>query len=344
MSKLSDQYKELLFDYCFQNTNEQETAEAQELIFSNEEAAAFVASIKASLSPLDSITDEVCPAELADGTVWRAQQAVRTGQLQLNQLLAEEQKRKPSVAQGIWRTVFGQFATAALFIIVGGGLLTGGKVASNYAHQRYWQTQCGSQLAGMFQGLSNYKADNNGQMPTLASTPGAPWFKVGEQGSENVSNTRRMYILVKNGYLPPDDFMCPGRKSAKNIEFEPKNYNDFPDKSLVMYSIRIGCPKTASAESGRRAIIADRSPVFERIFLPSPESGLPVTLSDALRKLNSVNHRGRGQNVLFCDGSVVFAKIRFTDASKDDIYTLIDKTTYNGTELPATEADTFLAP
>jgi prepilin-type processing-associated H-X9-DG protein len=153
-----------------------------------------------------------------------------------------------------------------------------------------------------------------------------------------------MYLLVKCGYVDMNDFMCPGRRSPKGRYYDPQNYNDFPDKSLVMYSIRISCPKTASAESGRRVIIADRSPVFEGIFLPLSENALPVTLSDKLLKLNSVNHKGRGQNVLFCDGSVTFVKIRFTDASLDDIYTLQNTKTYHGTELPASEADTFLAP
>jgi hypothetical protein len=342
---LSDQQKQLLFDYCFQTTTEQETAQAQELVFSNDEATRFVASVKASLSPLDSIADEICPDELAEGTIWRAQQAVRTAQVRLNQLLAEEQNRKVSARQGIWRTIFGQFATAALFIIVGGGLLTGGKVATNYAHQKYSQTQCGSQLAGLYQGLSNYKDDNNDHMPTLmpilASTTGTPWFKVGEQGSENVS---RMYVLVKYGYVDKNDFMCPGRRSPKGKDYDPKNCNDFPDRSLVTYSIRISCPESASAESGRWVIIADRSPVFEGIFLPSSKCALPITVSDALLKLNSVNHKGRGQNTLFSDGSVTFVRVRFTDASLDDIYTLQNTKTYNGTELPATEADTFLAP
>ena len=48
MMSLNSQQKELLFDYCMGLTSEQETAQAQELVFSNAEAAKFVASISAA--------------------------------------------------------------------------------------------------------------------------------------------------------------------------------------------------------------------------------------------------------------------------------------------------------
>jgi prepilin-type processing-associated H-X9-DG protein len=340
MRQLSEQQKQLLFDYCLGLTSQLETAQAQELVFSDSEAAGFVASIKASLSPLDSITPEACPDELAEGTVWRAMQAVRTGRLQLNQLIAAEQHRKV----GFWREMFGRLATAAVFIIVGSALITGGNLGLNYARQLSRQTQCGSQLAGLFNGLSNYKADNAGQMPALATAPGEPWWKVGYQGPENFSNTRRMWVLVKNEYAKQEDFLCPARKTNCSFSCNPKDYNDFPRRNLVTYSFRIGCPKSGSADVGRRVIIADLNPIFEVLPLPS-EDKLIRNLSEALIKQNSPNHAGRGQNVLFCDGSVQFIKTRIVDVSEDDIFTLQGaQTTYQGTELPASEADAFLAP
>ncbi|MGA2071333.1 MAG: hypothetical protein ABSG97_08275, partial [Sedimentisphaerales bacterium] len=98
MISLNSQQKELLFDYCLGITSETESSQAQELVFSNEQAAKFVTSIKSSLSPLESITPEECPDELAEGTIWRIKQTLRTSQVGLNQLLAAEQKRKT----GFW--------------------------------------------------------------------------------------------------------------------------------------------------------------------------------------------------------------------------------------------------
>ena len=338
MISLNNQQKELLFDYCIGLTSEAESSQAQELVFSNEQAAKFVASIKSSLSPLESITPEECPDELAEGTLWRIKQTLRTSQVGLNQLLAAEQKRKT----GFWRDIFGRLAAAAVFVLVGSGLITGGRVVSNYAHQRYWQTQCGSQMAGLFNGLSNYRNDNNGQMPTLASAPGDPWWKVGYQGPENVSNTRKMWVLVKKDYVKSDAFMCPSTKPSCSSNYDAKGYNDFPKRNLVTYSFRVGCPKAGLEKMGRQVIIADVSPIFANVS--SSEKALNINICEALLKQNSPNHGGRGQNVLFCDGSVAFIKNRYVDISLDDIYTIQNTQTYHGVELPTSEADTFLAP
>ncbi len=339
MISLNNQQKELLFDYCLGITSEAESAQAQELVFSNEQAAKFVNSIKASLSPLESITPPECPAELAEGTIWRIKQTLRTSQAGLNELLKAEQKRKT----GFWYDIFGRLATAAVFVIVGSALITGGKMATNYARQMSWQTKCGSQMAGLFNGLSNYKNDNNGQMPILASSPGSPWWRVGDQGTENVSNTRKMWVLVRNDYVKPDAFMCPATKPSCSFNCNAKEYNDFPKRYLVTYSFRISCPQAAGLEKmGRQVIIGDMSPIFPNVSVAEKE--LNINLSDALMKKNSTNHGGRGQNVLFCDGSVVFVKGRTVDASLDDIYTIQGKQTYQGIEVPTSEADVFLAP
>jgi prepilin-type processing-associated H-X9-DG protein len=93
---------------------------------------------------------------------------------------------------------------------------------------------------------------------------------------------------------------------------------------------------------GRQVIIADVSPIFANVS--SSEKALNINICEALLKQNSPNHGGRGQNVLFCDGSVVFVKGRTVDVSLDDIYTIQNTQTYRGVELPASEADAFLAP
>jgi prepilin-type processing-associated H-X9-DG protein len=336
MMPLSEQQKHLLFDYCLGLTSEIENSQAQELVFSNDQAARFVTSVKASLSPLDSIAPEPCPEELAEGTIWRSIQAVRTSRLQLNQLIAAEQRHKPNY----WREIFGRLATAAVFVIVGSIVIAGGKTGLNYARQK---ARCSAQLAGLFNGLSNYKADNDGQLPILAVAPGTPWYRVGYQGPENVSNTRRMWILVRNNYVKPSDFMCPARKPELSFTCNPKDYNDFPRRNLITYSLRIGCP-SPGGEQGRRVIISDLSPVFEEALRTPSNEPLNVNLTDELLRRNSSNHAGRGQNVLFCDGSVKFVRVRHVDVSLDDIFTIQGKHTYQGTELPTSDSDAFLAP
>jgi anti-sigma-K factor RskA len=146
MILLNNQQKELLFDYCLGIATEEQTAQAQQLVLSNEQAAKFVNSIKASLSPLESITSQECPAELADGTVWRIKQTLRTSQARLNELLKAQQKPKT----GFWHDILGRLATAALFVIVGSVLITGVRVAMNSdLRNSSWQTKNrSSQMAG----------------------------------------------------------------------------------------------------------------------------------------------------------------------------------------------------
>ncbi len=346
MTPLTEQQEQLLFDYCMGVTSEQQTAEAQELIFSQEQAAEFCDKLKKALAPLDCIDTEPCPDELVEGTVWRFKQQMSQSQSKLEQLIASEQKKSASKFRW-WAEIVRPAAVAAVFIIVGSVLFGGGRVALNYAHQRYWQHQCASQLGSIFQGLENYRADNDQQMPALAAAPGSPWWKVGYQGKENHSNTRRMWLLVKHGYTDANNFVCPTRKDEQYLQVDPetvKHRNDFPGRNFVTYSFRISCPKSTIAdERATRVIIADLNPLFE--ILPElSEPRLGVNLTDELRGLNSSNHDRRGQNALFCDGSCRFMKTRQADVTLDDIFTLQDKTTYEGTETPSCETDAFLAP
>ncbi len=347
MTELTEQQKRLLFDYALGIIYEAETAEAQELIFANKQAADFVAKTKVSLSPLDSLAGEQCPEELAESTIWRLKQAARASQLHLETLIAAEQTRRPSVALHFWDTYGRRLAVAALLLIVAAAMTASFNTANRYAHQKYWQNQCAAQLAGVFQGIANYRADNDNQMPAVAAAAGSPWWKVGYQGPENHSNTRRMWLLVKNNYAKPSDFVCPCKNAKKTLQFDSldlNTLNDFPSRNYVTYSFRIMCPKAVTpAEQGRMVVAADVNPLFEAL----PEcsaSGLSVEPTERLLRANSANHNGRGQNVLFCDGSIIFTKSRLTDLTGDDIFTLQGTPKYKGVELPASDIDSFLAP
>ena len=94
---------------------------------------------------------------------------------------------------------------------------------------------------------------------------------------------------------------------------------------------------------GPEILISDLNPLFEK--LPQDYSKpLMVKLNKDLLKLNSDSHKRRGQNVLFCDGNVSFAKKRNIGIQTDDIFTLQNTDLYKGTEVPSCETDAFLAP
>jgi hypothetical protein len=342
MSALTNRQKQILLDYCLGLTSEQEAAEAKQLISSNKEASEIQSKFKAALAPLDSLEPESCPDYLADGTVWRLSNFARSSQLRLQQLLASEQAKSTIAKSRLWRRV-GELATAAAAIVFVAGVII---APLNFARQKSWQQLCLMQLGQIGQGINNYSADHDGKMPAVATTTGSPWWKVGYQGEENHSNTRHMWLLPKGGYIEASDFICPAScqgRVARLEQSQVKSYNDFPARKYVTYSLRIRWDKSAKETLTPTVLIADLNPLFER--LPDNYSGpLNIRLNDRLFALNSINHNRRGQNVLFCDGSTKFVKVRRIGVAEDDIFTLQGTDAYQGTEVPSCETDAFLAP
>jgi len=345
MIPLNSEQKKLLFDYCLGLTSPEKTAEAEVLISSNKEAAGINFKLKATLAPLDCLEPEPCPDALAERTVWRLTHLANSSQDRLRQLLASEQMCEVGVKRRFWAGFGGRLATAAVFMIIASVVITTLKSVSGYARENYRRQRCQMQLGNIFQGLSNYVSDHDGQPPAVATTAGAPWWKVGDQGSENHSNTRHIYLLVQGGYVKPDDFVCTGIKSDRTVQITPsqiKSYKDFPDRSCVTYSFQIRCRLTENSRLlCRKVIMSDWNPLFEGLPDDFTEP-FQVRLNKKLLELNSINHNRRGQNVLFGDGRVEFLRTRYIGT--DDIFTLQDTDIYQGCELPSRENDFFLAP
>jgi len=343
MSPLNNEQKELLFDYCIGLTSQKETAKAEALISTNKEAAEIHSRLKAAIIPLDSLEPESCPDELVEHTIWRVNSFAESGQSQLQQLLEDEQTKKMAIKIGFWRNWSEMAAVAAAIFLIVGVLVP----TLSVARRKYRQQQCQMQMGSIFQGLSNYISDYDGRSPAVVTTAGAPWWKVGDQGSENHSNTRHIYLLPKGGYVELSYFACTGCKGEKPLKLDDsqiKRLKDFPSRRYVTYSFQIRCDRTQSGKLlCRKVLMADWNPLFERLPEDFTEQ-LQLHLSRELLTLNSNNHNRRGQNVLFGDGSVEFLKTRFIGISDDDIYTLQDTDVYQGCEVPSCETDFFLAP
>jgi len=341
MIPLSSEQKQLLFDYCVGLTSQEQTAEAEALVASSQEAADILAKLKATLAPLGSLASEPCPDALADRTIWRLNSLVNSSQGRLQQLLASEQARAAGTKNRLWAGLAGRLATAAVFLIAASVLFN----TLNYLRHNSRRQQCQMQMAGIFQGLSHYISDYDGQPPAVASAAGDPWWQVGEQGHENHSNTRNAFLLVQGGYAKFSDFVCPASARGRAAQMTPAQigaYRDFPDRSCVTYSFQIICRQTRNGGLlCRKVVMADWNPLFEE--LPKDYSQpFQLRLTKNLLTVNSINHKRRGQSVLFGDGRVEFLKTRLIGT--DDIFTLQDTDVYQGCEVPSCETDFFLAP
>lgn len=347
MNPLTNRQKELIFNYCMDLTSKEEAAEAEALISANEEASGIHLNLKSTLSPLNSLKSESCPDELAQITVWRLKNAANASQRRLDELLTNEQSRIIPYKRLHWSELGKRLAIAAVFLIVSSVLFTSFKAITGYARHISRREQCKVKQASIFEGLSNYISDHDGKQPFVSTANGAPWWKVGDQGSENQSNTRHMYLLVREGYVNINDFICPGCKGVQNLQFTPdeiKSFKDFPHRNLVTFSLKINSGTSANERlQCRKVILADRNPLFETL----PENynkPFRIRLNKKLLTANSNNHNSQGQNVLYGDGRVEYLKTRHIGISDDDIYTLQDTDIYLGYEVPSRETDFFLAP
>lgn len=333
MSSVSNDQKQLLFDYSFGLTSDTQSDEVQALIFASAEAAEIYGHIQALLKPLDSIDPEPCPDELAERTISRLANIASSGHQGLEELLADEQARPITVKVGFWRNVSEMVAVAAAVMIIAGVLLP----IFNRERQRYWKQRCQSQLSSIFGGLTNYAKDHDGRAPAITAGANKQW------------NTQALYLPMKLGYIKdPSCFVCPGRDCGQPLRFDMSKvaeYDDFPLRGYVTYSPRKRCPDSAMKQGlCDGPILSDRNPIFDD---DGPAETFKKRLDKAIMRANSRNHRGKGQNVLYGDGSVRFIRIRLI--ANDDIFTLKDGMR-NGDELseretlPTYDGDIFLAP
>jgi len=344
MTTLNDRQKQLLFDYSFGLTSGRENDEAEALIAANDQAVDLYQSIQLTLAPLDAVKSEPCPDDLTERLFARLHEAAPADRLE--RLLAAEQSTRRVIRIPLWRNWTEVAAAAAAVILFVGVLFP----TVGHMRSRNWQTRCGSQMGSIYSGLRGYVSDHDGLMPAVAMTPGSPWWKVGYQGQENYSNTRQAWLLVGQGYVDPGQFLCPGRPDGRTLSFDGfkvQNFNDFPSRAYIHFSIRIPCPTASDRDMmQKRVLLADRNPLCEG--LPSDLSELlKLQLCEKMMTSNSRNHRGRGQNALLYDGSVEFARARRTSISDDDIYILRGMscgTQIRGDEFPASDMDIFLAP
>ena len=344
MSQLTNEQKELVLEYFFACTDEERFRQAEELVTTNHEAAELFTRLQATTKIMDSLRDvPQCPDALMQATLMRLNAAARSSQLRLTSLLDAEQRRSAYRGRGFLGKIAEVAAVAAVVTLLGGAAI----LSLRHARDMSWQTRCEAQLSSIARGITQYEQSNSGQLPLVAMKEGSPWWKVGYQGKVNESNTRQLWMLVKGGYVQPGVFVCPASPLGSKPEAQKADFldgQDFPSRKHITYSLRIiSVPNPEDPASGRYILLADVNPIFEN--LPENYSqGFLRELNKRLMQANSVNHGGRGQNVLLSDGSVEFLRTRIWGPDGDDIYTVEGKDKYYGHEVPASVADVFLAP
>jgi hypothetical protein len=347
MIELKREQKQLLFDQCIGLASPAQNAEVRALTSSNEEAAALHTRLTGILAPLNSLEPEPCPNDLAERTLLRLKTLADSSRNRLHQLLVVEETRALGPDRWEWASFARRFAAAAVFLFSASVFLP----ALGYLRHHSRVQQCQTQQSGFFRGLTDFMSDHGGQGPSVAVNAGAAWWKIGHPGTENHSNTRKIFRLVQGDYVMPSSFVCPGSKHGSVMRAQPSEiraYQDFPDRDCVTYSFQIHCRQIGHGQLLCQGVVmADSNPLFED--LPKDSSGgFKLQIDAKALSINSRNHsylgKRSGQNVLHRDGHIAFLRTRYVDGSKDDIFTLQGIDVYQGVELASCESDIFLAP
>ncbi|HPC97026.1 MAG TPA: type II secretion system protein [Sedimentisphaerales bacterium] len=236
--------------------------------------------------------------------------------------------------------------------------------ALSRVRQLAFRLTCGTNLAGVGKAMMIYANDYDNELPRSGGKNGEwgalPNWAAGDRyaaygmGGTAVgkgSITSCFYLLVKYAEVTPKSFVCKGDTGTTEftvadeqnvpVGFELIDAWDFGktpwDHCSYSYHDPFGkYHLTTSSEPGL-AVAADRNPWIKS---PAAEPGVFTDFvpdippyngsSDAAIKGNAIAHQSDGQNVLFLDSHVEFAKRAFCSLEEDNIYTISDSTVGKG--------------
>ncbi len=236
--------------------------------------------------------------------------------------------------------------------------------ALSRVRQLAFRLTCGTNLAGVGKAMMIYANDYDNELPRSGGKDGEwgplpNWaagdrygaYGMGGTAAGKGSITSCFYLLVKYAEVTPKSFVCKGDTGTTEftladeqnvpVGFELIDAWDFGktpwDHCSYSYHDPFGkYHLTTSSEPGL-AVAADRNPWIKS---PAVEPGVFTEFvpdippynggSDAAIKGNAIAHQSDGQNVLFLDSHVDFAKRAYCSLEEDNIYTISDSTVGKG--------------
>ena len=233
-------------------------------------------------------------------------------------------------------------------VIVGGvlcWLLFGGFLAAGqHVDEQNRRVKCAANLKQLGMAIMLYANENKGAFPrtrydsaneeTVTAFTGveapSPFAKGGPEANDV---TASIFLLLRTSDIKNDVFVCPSGK-AKPLKFpggkDFAEFSNFVSLKSLSYSYANAYPSKAAIEKGFKlnfalpaefAIMADLNPGGEALVKLDAAAG-----QDEMRKGNSPNHEGLGENVLYADGHVEWSDTPFcgqkrSDGLADNIYT-----------------------
>ncbi len=229
-------------------------------------------------------------------------------------------------------------ADIAVMLIAASLLLAVTIFQLNKARVFAMQTACANNLAVLGTAFGQYAATNNNMLPRIAIPADHDWLpramtpnlKRAANAHCNMANLAPM-LSIRTHYTAWDHLICPAagtgsalRRSNGQIVWSNIGYSYIDELSAYHHHW---------AQCGQVAILADRNP----LFFPGGAHNVNI---------NSWNHNGRGQNVLYDDGSVFWTRSPDVGPAHDNIWTIGSPPVlvYSGVEEPKSPQDIILVP
>lgn len=213
---------------------------------------------------------------------------------------------------------------AALLLITLGGI---GSSALVHLWRVHGRTACQENLSRVWTGLQVYCSQHNGDFP-----------RIEEKGPHSAAGIF-VPILSDSGVLSPEvSVTCPAQGSLppkrrsvhemeKMYEENPTAFRQEARRLAGGYAYTLGYFDAADGYRGLRCDSGDHLPIIaDRL--------------ESLRELNSANHGGGGQNVLYLGGHVEWRTNRHAGIAGDDIFVNWDNQILAG----KAREDTVLGP
>jgi hypothetical protein len=194
-----------------------------------------------------------------------------------------------------------------------------------------------SNLANAGVAFSSYAADHDGLLPRRPMLEGAPWYMVGDGlGPDGTarSNSQHSFLLIEKRYIDPRVLRCPGNPHAQT-HFEA-GATDWNSHAHTSFSSPVTRVVVRIEHSPSQILLVDKNPMFD-IRRGEPlrfHSGVTVDTSTLM-------HGGRGQNMLFSNGSVLWTTK--PELEGDKLWMIRGASNLKGHELPEPD-DVFIGP
>jgi prepilin-type processing-associated H-X9-DG protein len=209
----------------------------------------------------------------------------------------------PSPGRPFWRRADVLVAATVLLTVVGFAL-----TRIYVARQDAALISCQANLRTYGQALFVYRDRNGNQFPNI-TTVNAPAKAAGLV----------FPVLIKAQALPRDaNVHCPGKGPPRPVKWTLEELQRMDPDEFQRYAHELA-PTYAYAfpyQSGSQVVGWRYDPDKPNAFIPIMADS---PLDDATAG-NSLNHGGKGQNVLFLDGHVKFCTTRTAGVEGDDIY------------------------